>query len=112
ERVAGERSRELRELVLEKERSYLKGRLGGRVRAVVEGDCRRALTGDYLRIGVRRDPGRRAGPGSGGFGREGSGADASVQDGSGTEAPRGGGSGLISAALQGTPDDPYIVLSR
>ena len=112
ERVAGERSRELRELVLEKERSYLKGRLGGRVRAVVEGDGRRALTGDYLRIGVRRDPGRRAGPGSGGFGREGSGADASVQDGSGTEAPRGGGSGLISAALQGTPDDPYIVLSR
>ncbi|MFW6199678.1 MAG: radical SAM protein, partial [Gemmatimonadota bacterium] len=94
ERIAGERSRDLRERVLEKEERYLKNRIGGPVRAVVEGDGRRALTGDYLRVGVRRADGGGCGGGEG--------------------AVRGRGqrSGLVSATLQGTPDDPYIVLSR
>ncbi|MFW5904776.1 MAG: hypothetical protein ACOCUZ_01030, partial [bacterium] len=78
--------------------SYMKDRVGGPVRAVVEGDGRRALTGDYLRVEVRRTEDGGAGGGQG----------------SGRDSGLGAGqrSGLVSATLQGTPDDPYIVLSR
>ena len=80
ERVAGERSRELRELVRRKRRRYVAGRMGTRARVVREGDGGRGLTGDYLRVEVR-----------------------------GGEEAAGG---LLRGALQGTPGDPYIDLSR
>ncbi len=61
QRVAGERSRELRELGLEKGRRYRERRVGGAASVVLEGDGGTALTEDYLRVGVRR----RASPGPG-----------------------------------------------
>jgi len=113
ERVAGERSRELRERVLDKKGVYLEGRIGGPVRAIVEGDGRRALTGDYLRVEVRRpaDPTDPSVPGEEGRGREVP-VSGSVQPGPDGEGFPGGGGGIVSATLQGTADDPYIVLSR
>ena len=50
QRVAGERSRELRELALEKGRIYRQGRVGERAWVVLEGDGGWALTEDYLRV--------------------------------------------------------------
>jgi threonylcarbamoyladenosine tRNA methylthiotransferase MtaB len=55
QRVAGERSRELRERVAAKGASYRRRRAGGRAVVVIEsGDV--ALTGDYLRVPVRATP--------------------------------------------------------
>ena len=59
QRVAGERSRELRELAQEKGRRYRAGRLGSKAEVVLEGATGRALTGDYLRVRVAAGP-RRA----------------------------------------------------
>ncbi|MBT8396391.1 MAG: MiaB/RimO family radical SAM methylthiotransferase [Gemmatimonadetes bacterium] len=56
QRVAGERARELRELALEKGRSYRSGRSGQMAEVVLEGEGGWALTEDYLR--VRADPGQ------------------------------------------------------
>jgi threonylcarbamoyladenosine tRNA methylthiotransferase MtaB len=53
QRVAGERSRELRELAQAKGRAYLRGRIGDRVLVALEGKGGTALTGDYLRVPVR-----------------------------------------------------------
>lgn len=50
QRVAAERSRELRELVRKKRRRYEAGRVGGRAEVTLERDGTVALTGDYLRI--------------------------------------------------------------
>jgi threonylcarbamoyladenosine tRNA methylthiotransferase MtaB len=52
QRVAGERSRELRELVQVKGEAYRRDRAGDRAQVVLEGEGRTALTGDYLRVGV------------------------------------------------------------
>lgn len=60
QRVAGERSRDLRELALAKGAAYRRGRIGTRASVVVEGKGGTALTGDYLRVGVR-DPAPSAG---------------------------------------------------
>jgi threonylcarbamoyladenosine tRNA methylthiotransferase MtaB len=58
QRVAGERSRDLRELALAKGAAYRRGRAGSAASVVVEGRGGTALTGDYLRVSVR-DPGAR-----------------------------------------------------
>lgn len=55
QRIAGERSRELRQIGLEKGWSYRASRAGGRARVAVEGGGTVGLTEDYLRI-VLRDP--------------------------------------------------------
>jgi threonylcarbamoyladenosine tRNA methylthiotransferase MtaB len=55
QRVAGERSRDLRERVADKGAAYRRSRAGGVAEVVLE-DGARALTGDYLR--VRLAPGR------------------------------------------------------
>jgi threonylcarbamoyladenosine tRNA methylthiotransferase MtaB len=52
QRIAGERSRELRELALEKGRAYRMARVGTTAEVVVEGDGGTAMTGDYLRVAV------------------------------------------------------------
>ena len=52
QRVAGERSRELREIAQAKGSEYRTTRIGGSAKVVVEGDGGTALTGDYLRVGV------------------------------------------------------------
>jgi threonylcarbamoyladenosine tRNA methylthiotransferase MtaB len=54
QRVAGERSRDLRELAQGKGSAYRRSRAGGTAAAVIEGAGGTALTGDYLRVGVRR----------------------------------------------------------
>jgi hypothetical protein len=51
--VAGERSRELRELGHAKGEAYRLRRTGTRARVVVESEGRSALTGDYLRVAVK-----------------------------------------------------------
>ena len=56
QRVAGERSRELRELVHEKGRRHRAGRVGQGAAVVLEGDGGSALTGDYLRVQVPEAP--------------------------------------------------------
>jgi threonylcarbamoyladenosine tRNA methylthiotransferase MtaB len=66
QRVAGERSRELREIALEKGRSYREGRVGGSAWVVLEGDGGWALTEDYLRVRVEG-----AGPSTAGRARQG-----------------------------------------
>ena len=53
QRVAGERSRELREIVQAKGEVYRRGRAGSRARVVLEGEGRSALTEDYLRVAVK-----------------------------------------------------------
>ncbi len=53
QRVAGERSRELRERVQVKGEAYRRDRAGSRANVVLEGDGRYALTGDYLRVRVQ-----------------------------------------------------------
>lgn len=52
QRVAGERSRELRDLAREKGRSYASLRSGGRARVAVEGGGAVGLTEDYLRVSL------------------------------------------------------------
>jgi threonylcarbamoyladenosine tRNA methylthiotransferase MtaB len=54
QRVAGERSRELRSLALEKGRAYRKQRIGDEVQVVPEA-AGWVLTGDYLRVRVAHD---------------------------------------------------------
>ena len=56
QRVAGERSRELRLLAREKGLGYRRARLGEEARVVVEGEGGSALTGDYLRVDIREPP--------------------------------------------------------
>lgn len=51
QRVAGERSRDLRERVSRKGAAYRAARAGGEAEVVLE-DGGRALTGDYLRVRV------------------------------------------------------------
>jgi len=50
QRVAGERSKELRDIVQAKGEAYRRRRAGTRARVVLEGDGRYALTEDYLRV--------------------------------------------------------------
>jgi threonylcarbamoyladenosine tRNA methylthiotransferase MtaB len=57
QRIAGERGRELREMALEKGRRYRASRAGDPALVVVEGEGMSALTGDYLRVGVRSSDG-------------------------------------------------------
>ncbi len=60
QRVAGERSRELRELVQARGEAYRRARAGSGAQVVLEGDGRSALTEDYLRVRVKSavpDPG-------------------------------------------------------
>ena len=52
QRVAGERSRELREIAMKKGLMYRAGRLGEEATVVLEGQSGWALTGDYLRVEV------------------------------------------------------------
>lgn len=53
QRIAGERARELRELVMEKARVYRSARSGSEAVVVPEGKGDRGLTGDYLRVDIR-----------------------------------------------------------
>lgn len=53
QRVAGERSRELRDLVQTKGEAYRRWRAGTSSRIVLEGRGRSALTEDYLRVAVK-----------------------------------------------------------
>ena len=53
QRVAGERSRELRSLAQEKNRRYRQSRAGEVSVVTLEAQGRRALTGDYLRVNVK-----------------------------------------------------------
>ena len=53
QRVAGERSRELREIVQAKGEAYRRARAGTRATVVLEGGGEYALTEDYLRVPVR-----------------------------------------------------------
>ncbi len=62
QRVAGERSRDLRERVALKAAIYRRGRIGQRAEVVLE-DGGQALTGDYLRVGVVSPPDRSASTG-------------------------------------------------
>ncbi len=55
QRVAGERSRELRSLAQEKHRRYRASRAGEASLVTLEAQGRRALTGDYLRVNVNLD---------------------------------------------------------
>ncbi len=55
QRVAGERSRELRSLAQEKQRRYRASRAGEMSLVTLEAQGRRALTGDYLRVDVAMD---------------------------------------------------------
>ena len=55
QRVAGERSRELRALAQEKHRRYRASRTGEASLVTLEAQGRRALTGDYLRVDVDVD---------------------------------------------------------
>ena len=52
QRIAGERSRELRALGQEKHRRYRSSRAGESSLVTLEAQGRRALTGDYLRVDV------------------------------------------------------------
>jgi threonylcarbamoyladenosine tRNA methylthiotransferase MtaB len=61
QRVSGERSRELRTLAQEKGRADRAARSGGGAAVVLEGGGGSALTGDYLRVGVRVRPAGAAG---------------------------------------------------
>ncbi len=56
QRVAGERSRELRELAQAKGARHRAGRAGQGAAVVLEGDGRAGLTGDYLRVDVAGAP--------------------------------------------------------
>jgi threonylcarbamoyladenosine tRNA methylthiotransferase MtaB len=84
QRIAGERSRELRELALEKGRVYREGRVGQSAQVVLEGEGGWALTEDYLR--VASEPGE--------------------------EQAQEKISGLVTGRLQGTGEHLYIDLSR
>ncbi len=90
QRIAGERSRELRELALEKGRRYREGRVGGAAEVVLEGDGGWALTEDYLRVEVTGS----AGPDP-----------ALVR-------PPEGRNGILRGNLQGSGEHLYIELSR
>jgi threonylcarbamoyladenosine tRNA methylthiotransferase MtaB len=58
QRVAGDRSRELRELAMEKGERHARSRVGCRARGGSESEGATVLTGDYMRLPVR---GPRAG---------------------------------------------------
>ena len=97
QRVAGERSRELRALAREKHRRYRASRAGEASLVTLEAQGRRALTGDYLRVDVDVD------------------VDvfvdvkpdvADVGVGGGVEAYKR----LHSGVLRGSADDLYVVL--
>ena len=52
QRIAGERSRELREMANDKGLAYKASRIGGPAEVIVEGESGTALTGDYIRVGL------------------------------------------------------------
>ena len=52
QRIAGERSRELREMANDKGLAYKASRIGGPAEVIVEGKSGTALTGDYIRVGL------------------------------------------------------------
>lgn len=56
QRVSGERSKELRELAMEKGRIYRGNRAGDSARVVLEGQGGWGLTEDYLRVEIRNAP--------------------------------------------------------
>jgi threonylcarbamoyladenosine tRNA methylthiotransferase MtaB len=56
QRVAGERSRELRSLALDKGRRYRAGRVNQPAQVVLEGTGEIGMTGDYHRVDVPRPP--------------------------------------------------------
>jgi len=56
QRVSGERSKELRELAIEKGRLYRGGRSGDSARVVLEGQGGWGLTEDYLRVEILNAP--------------------------------------------------------
>ena len=58
QRVSGERSRELRELVNTKAASYRRERADGKAKVVFESGRTTALTGDYLRVSVPKSTSR------------------------------------------------------
>jgi len=65
QRIAGERSRELREMANDKGLAYKASRVGGPAEVIVEGESGTDLTGDYLRvglIGLDRDSNGLSGP--------------------------------------------------
>ncbi len=85
QRVAGERSRELRLLAQEKHRRYRASRAGEASLVTLEAQGRRALTGDYLRVNVNLESG---------VAKTGAGAEACER--------------LHSGVLRGRGDDLYI----
>ncbi|MDT8342151.1 MAG: MiaB/RimO family radical SAM methylthiotransferase [Longimicrobiales bacterium] len=95
QRVAGERSRELRELARCRGEVYRARRVGDRAEVVLEGGGR-ALTGDYLRVRVRVASGDASGTASG---------PAASQ----SDPP---GEGLHTGVLNGTGSDLYIALGK
>ena len=62
QRIAGERSKELRELAQEKGDRYRAGRSGTEATVVLEGDGGWALTEDYLRVEVAEGASNRSAP--------------------------------------------------
>jgi threonylcarbamoyladenosine tRNA methylthiotransferase MtaB len=119
QRVAGERSRELREIALEKGRSYREGRVGGSAWVVLEGDGGWALTEDYLRVWVdgagpstagsrQGAPGGREGFSHGREGR-GTGTQGPVL---GKQGPVSGRQRLLPGRLGGSGDHLHIDLSH
>ena len=119
QRVAGERSRELREIALDKGRSYREGRVGGSAWVVLEGDGGWALTEDYLRVRVegagpstagsrQGAPGGREGFSHGREGR-GTGTQGPVL---GKQGPVSGRQRLLPGRLGGSGDHLHIDLSH
>ena len=102
QRVAGERSRELRSLAQEKNRRYRQSRVGEASVVTLEAQGRRALTGDYLRVNVK------VGLNAGLNADTSAGVNVDVDvAGVGVEALRR----LHSGVLRGDADDLYIELA-
>lgn len=62
-RIAGDRARELRDVARAAGEAHRRKRAGSRARVVLESGGTLALTGDYLRVGVRGGPGPSRGRG-------------------------------------------------
>lgn len=113
QRVAGERSRELRTLAHEKGRAYRASRVGGAAEVVLEGRGGTALTGDYLRVGTGGAP-----PGGAEVPPPTRGNLAARTDGAGPESPaahpggRPARPGLFRGTLRGSGEHLYIESPR
>jgi threonylcarbamoyladenosine tRNA methylthiotransferase MtaB len=90
QRIAGERSRELRELALDKGRRYREARVGGVAEVVLEGEGGWAMTEDYLRVEVAGAEGRFQG----------------------SDLQPDGAGGVLRGNLHGSGDHLYIDLSH